>query len=140
MSDSSRPHGLQPTRLFRPWDFPVKSTGVGCHCLLRKGMLQIKLLATPQGQVSWFLLHFLRGSSTVRTHQHLRLNPDSYSFPRYSKLKTICRDFLVGQWLRLRAPKTGGPVQSMVRELDSTCGPDPGRPNKYLLKKKKKPL
>jgi len=22
MSDSSQPHGLQPTRLFRPWDFP----------------------------------------------------------------------------------------------------------------------
>ena len=35
MSDSSRPHGLQPTRLRRPWDFPGKSTGVGCHCLLR---------------------------------------------------------------------------------------------------------
>ena len=31
MSDSSRPHGLQPTRLFCPWDFPGKSTGVGCH-------------------------------------------------------------------------------------------------------------
>ena len=29
MSDSSRPHGLQPTRLLRPWDFPGKSTGVG---------------------------------------------------------------------------------------------------------------
>ena len=35
MSDSSRSHGLQPTRLLRPWDFPGKSTGVGCHCLLR---------------------------------------------------------------------------------------------------------
>ena len=34
MSDSSRAHGLQPTRLLRPWDFPGKSTGVGCHCLL----------------------------------------------------------------------------------------------------------
>ena len=34
MSDSSRPQGLQPTRLLRPWDFPGKSTGVGCHCLL----------------------------------------------------------------------------------------------------------
>ena len=34
MSDSSRPHGLQPTRLLRPWDFPGKSTRVGCHCLL----------------------------------------------------------------------------------------------------------
>ena len=39
MSDSERPHGLQPTRLLRPWDFPGKSTGVGCHCLLH----QIKL-------------------------------------------------------------------------------------------------
>ena len=36
MSDSSWPHGLQPTRLLRPhpWDFPSKSTGVSCHCLL----------------------------------------------------------------------------------------------------------
>ena len=24
-----------PTRLLHPWDFPGKSTGVGCHCLLR---------------------------------------------------------------------------------------------------------
>ena len=28
------PHGLQPTRLLHPWDFPGKGTGVGCHCLL----------------------------------------------------------------------------------------------------------
>ena len=34
MSDSVRPHRWQPTRLPRPWDFPGKSTGVGCHCLL----------------------------------------------------------------------------------------------------------
>ena len=34
-SDSLQPHGLQPTRLLHPWDFPGKSTGVGCHCLLR---------------------------------------------------------------------------------------------------------
>ena len=31
VSDSSRPHGLKPTRLLCPWDFPGKSTGVGCH-------------------------------------------------------------------------------------------------------------
>ena len=35
MSESSRPHGLQPTRLLHPWEFPGKSTGVGCHCLLQ---------------------------------------------------------------------------------------------------------
>ena len=34
VSDSSRPYGLQPTRLLRPWDFPGKSPGVGCHRLL----------------------------------------------------------------------------------------------------------
>ena len=34
-SDSSWPHGQQPTRLLCPWDFPGKSTGVGCHCFLR---------------------------------------------------------------------------------------------------------
>ena len=35
MSDPQWPHGLQPSRLLRPWDFPGRSTGVGCHCLLR---------------------------------------------------------------------------------------------------------
>ena len=58
MSDSSRPHGLQPTRLLRPWDFPGKSTGVGCHCLRRfKALLllllsrfsRVRLCATPDG-------------------------------------------------------------------------------------------
>ena len=34
MSDCWRPHGLQPTRLLCPWDFPGKSTGLGSHCLL----------------------------------------------------------------------------------------------------------
>ena len=27
VSNSLRPHGLQPTRLLRPWDFPGKNTG-----------------------------------------------------------------------------------------------------------------
>ena len=33
---TQRPHGLQPTRLLCPRDFPGKSIGVGCHCLLQK--------------------------------------------------------------------------------------------------------
>ena len=33
-----RPHRQQPTRLLRPWDFPGKSTGVGCHLLFWSGL------------------------------------------------------------------------------------------------------
>ena len=36
--DPQRPHGLQSTRLLCSWDFPGKSTGVGCHCLLCRYM------------------------------------------------------------------------------------------------------
>ena len=36
-------HGLQPTRLLRPWDFRGKSTGVGCHCLLLYYFLLVSL-------------------------------------------------------------------------------------------------
>ena len=32
----SRVRPLSTTRLLCPWDFPAKSTGVGCHCLLQK--------------------------------------------------------------------------------------------------------
>ena len=35
MPDSLWPHGLQPTRLPCPGDFPGKDTGVGCHFLLQ---------------------------------------------------------------------------------------------------------
>ena len=35
VSDSMRPHRLQPTSLPRPWDSPGKNTGVGCHFLLQ---------------------------------------------------------------------------------------------------------
>ena len=35
MSESLRSHGLQPTRLLCPWDFPGKDTGVVCHFLLQ---------------------------------------------------------------------------------------------------------
>ena len=74
VSDSSRPHGLQPTRLLRPWDFPGKSTGVGCHCLLRhlslrsyKIVILSRLFYFPnlrktyfekKGNISLFILFF----------------------------------------------------------------------------------
>ena len=57
VSASSRPHGLQPSRLLHPWDFPCKSTGVGCHCLLRRLLARIiKFIQTESRMVvarSW---------------------------------------------------------------------------------------
>ena len=50
MSDSSRPHGLQPSRLLHPWDFPGNSTGVGCHCLLLSGIQYICLRTVALGR------------------------------------------------------------------------------------------
>ena len=35
MSNSLRPHGLQPARFLCPWNFPDKNTGMGCHFLLQ---------------------------------------------------------------------------------------------------------
>ena len=37
MSDSLRPHELYPTRFLCAWNFPGKSTGVGC-CFLLQGI------------------------------------------------------------------------------------------------------
>ena len=55
MSDSLRPHGLQPTRLLHPWDFPGKSTGVGCHFLLQ-GIFPTQGLNPGLPLCRWILL------------------------------------------------------------------------------------
>ena len=42
VSDSLRPHGLSPTRLLSLWDFPGKSTGLGCQGHLKDRFWSIK--------------------------------------------------------------------------------------------------
>ena len=49
VSDSLRPHGLQPARLFCPWDFPGKKTGAGCHFLLQHIHTAIFKMNNQQG-------------------------------------------------------------------------------------------
>ena len=72
MSDSLRPHGLQPARLLGPWNVPGKNTGVGCHFFLqgifptqglnshllrllhcRAGSLPLNHLRSPRAEVVW---------------------------------------------------------------------------------------
>ena len=54
MSDSSQPHGLEPTSLLCPCDSPGKNTGVGCHVLLQG-------IFPPEG-LNLCLLHWQAGS------------------------------------------------------------------------------
>ena len=52
VSNSQQPHGLQHTRLLHPWDFPGKSTGVGCHCLFLYIHYYIHIInCTAQGPI-----------------------------------------------------------------------------------------
>ena len=69
MSNSLRPHGLQPTMLLCPWDFPGKNTRVGCHFLLQEifliqGLTQVSCIigrhfATRKAQVQFSSVQLL---------------------------------------------------------------------------------
>ena len=77
VSDSSWPHGLQPTRLLHPWDFPAKSTGVGCHCLLRwKGLdsANSKYVEKPKESMSYSFLIW----------KHLKSDSKLFVRPKFS--------------------------------------------------------
>ena len=67
VSDSLRPHGLQPTRLLCPWDFLGKSTGVGCHCLLH-GLLHFFLFLVDIHHDEVFFLLLILATNTPLPH------------------------------------------------------------------------
>ena len=69
MSDSLRPHGPQPTRLFCPWDFPGKSTGEGCHRLLR-----FNLYHSSKFPIDFY--HALKYLQTTNTHLTFEKRPN----------------------------------------------------------------
>ena len=81
MSDSLRPHGLQPSRLQCPWDSLRKNTGVGCQVPIqgnlpnsgikpRSPALQVdSLLPEPPGKpknTGWVAYPFSRRTSQPR--------------------------------------------------------------------------
>ena len=86
VSDSSRPHGLQPTRLLCQWDFPGKSTGVGCHHLLRWMSLPVCKNGTDENSAFTRLSHC--ASSVVKREQlkghHTIYKPAGRSHPDFA--------------------------------------------------------
>ena len=81
MSDSLRPHGLQPTRLLCPWDFPGKSPGVGGHSLFQGIFL-------TQGLNSGLL--------------HCRQIPYHLSYREVLKVKVVLLLLLLSRFSRVR--------------------------------------
>ena len=77
----SAPHGLQPSRLLRPWDFPGKSTEVGCHCLLPHTCIVSPIISITTISIIG-MVHLL-----PRRHLHWHYNyPEMHGFPKGSLL------------------------------------------------------
>ena len=81
MSNSSQPHGLQPTRALHPWDFPGKSTGVGCHVLLQNLLQFFPNYPNKGSQGSVIMFSLLKGKQELSIpncvdHRRL-LSPDT---------------------------------------------------------------
>ena len=86
VSDSVRPHRRQPTRLLCPWDFPDKSTGVGCHCILRNtGILVVKSHHQNSAVLSPAL-----SSASFRVGFILRLSPCCWWEHDQNKASELC--------------------------------------------------
>ena len=91
VSDCSRPHGLQPTRLPCPWDFPGKSSGVGCHCLLRCTLSGP--LCFTQMLTSWdSRWDFFFPPSDLFTHRYVRVELDHWDLNH--SFSSRCTDHL----------------------------------------------
>ena len=113
VSDSSRPHGVQPTRLLRPWDFPGKSTGVGCHCLVQvqnryiiikfkkngKGMLCIAFVTSPHPRLAadlrvsislhWSVFCPQVGAHLAAPQTDVCLSPPQYLYSQWALLRVF---------------------------------------------------
>ena len=104
MSNSSRPHGLQPTKLLRPSDFPGKSTGVGCHHLLRWMSLPtcknvtdensaITRLSHCASKIGWSQINklFLKKESHPRSHSQQVIGAGIWTLALWSRAHVFFR-------------------------------------------------
>ena len=82
VSNSSRPHRLQPIRLLYPWNSPGKSTGVGCHCLLRQYLLDTSKIPFKASSSK-----VVNGS--LASHRGLSCSQDGYPYLEIPLIESI---------------------------------------------------
>ena len=106
MSNPLRQHGLQPTKLLHPWDFPGKSTGVGCHCLLHPPLQKL---------MKW------SGDNLYMNAQH---QPHTYKSCRLPRPGVETVDYTAGDLPVRRAPCEQRPPSRAT--FLGPCRPAPG--------------
>ena len=110
VSNSLQSHGLEPTRLLHPWNFPGKSSGVGCHFLLQwlNELYYNSLWAYTLKILSIFFMRCVRRES-------------------YMLIKLILKPL----WMQLdlkRKEQKHRPFYRMIKEIQK-------KPKRYLKKK-----
>ena len=101
-------HGLWPTRLLCPWDFPGKNTGVGCRFLLQ-----------GSNPCLLHLLHWQVDSLLSEPSEKARLNPSLCS--HWMQLKRL---------LASPSPQTQAAAQSAPHVLTCPIPEDPLPPRR----------
>ena len=98
MSDSLRPHGLQPASLC-PWNSPGKNTGVGCHSLLQR------LPFPTQGSNLGFLycMDSLPSEPPGKNNSSFINNNIFVLTKRYGAILQYCNSFFWGTSVKLDA-------------------------------------
>ena len=108
VSDPQRPHGLWPSRRLCPWDFPGKSTGVGCHCLLWLNVLRwpkCEVHPKKRGYMymfSCFTLLYSRNWHTIV--KQLYSNKNKLTNKNFKKIRRqrLKRQGRIGSWWQSR--------------------------------------
>ena len=123
VSNSLRPHGLQPTRLLCPWHFPGKSTGVGCHSLLQGIYLEETKIETdtciPLFTAALFTIaRTWKQPSCPSTDEWIKKLWYIHSMEYYSTIKRNTFESVLMRWMNLEPV-----IQSEVsqKEKDKYC-------------------
>ena len=90
------PHGLQPSRLACPWNFPGKNMGVGCHFLLQE-IFQFRDQTHISCTDRWFFFFFNHWAtweliSNSRGHWMNEHSPGVSTWPLHDRKETVERE------------------------------------------------